>query len=618
MVAFLIHCHFINPSEPLERAEQLNPRPLVIIFDPTMLDTADSQGNEMSAMRQGLLFALLDESAPIIASRSLWDSLNQSRQKKDQTNLSAMIQASKFEFDQSKWHTYTTQDQLVMIFIPTMPKNDSYNSTYKQLIDASDELQLGIKIKKLKEIKDPLSLPVQQINKQTAPSNLAKYLHEILITRHDLPKPHEPYQNWDVCLTGHGTQPIAEIGAEDRITLSKDRLIAGMSPHFFGELLDFLNTKINTRSLYYDSCFSGGFVKEVYAQNVQNVEIPRNLHFVIIAATIFNKETTAVKMLSPTTKELSTRPNFSLYFNNLNAYFKGSQEQPMTLANAIKPLSQWEYSLDFSSIFPDVMQLPAVRFPNTEWFNVLDVDKKLFRLNKSAIMRAVNSGNNRLVIPEAVDAILLETPYIPVPLDITGKKMPFLVPQDIYAEGYFFRSIKAENVALVTNDQNAQSIIKMLFILNHKLAMDRAPNYYIKHLTAKLDFKKVMHEGKQLALTWGNESPEAPLVFTNVALKKTDIYLKYVTPASKTEKAIFSLGAGGFWFVGPTANKAIKEINFEEIEARIKNKSTLPESMITEIPKPIIELKPREAKLEEASPASEWIKKEKMKWEIND
>lgn len=618
IVAFLAHCHLIKPSEPSRITEQSNPHPLIIIFDPTMIDTVDVDGNQMSSMRQTLLFALIDESAPIIVSRSLWDYLNKYFVKEDHSDLSAITQVSKFKFDPLKWRTYTTQDELVMVLIPIAPKNDSYNISYGQHLESLNDLQLGIKAHKLKEIKDPVSLPIKDIDKKRAPSDLAKYLHEILITKHDLSKEQEAHQRWDIYLTGHGRQPIGSMNALDQITLSKDRIIAGMSPENFGKLLDFLNTKIKTRSLYYDSCFSGGFSKELYTQKVQNTETPRNLNFIIIAATTFNKETASLKILKPNMHQFSARPNFNLYFYNINAYLKGFQkDKNLTLADAIKPLSQWEYSLDFSSEFPDVMQLPTVRFPNTEWFNVLDVDKKLFRLNTSAIMRAVNSGNNQLTIPEGVDAILLETPYIPVSLDIKGQKMPLLVPQDIYSEGYFFRNIKAEQIALTANDQSTQSIIKMLFVLNNKLTMQRPPNYYIKELTAKLDFKKVMHENKVFALSWGNESPGNPLVFTHVALKETDIYLKYVTPASKQEKAIFSLKAGGYWFVGPTANKAIKEINFDEIEARIRKKSTLPEPILAETSRPIIGIIPREASPEEAAPAGSW-KKENKKWITND
>ena len=90
--------------------------------------------------------------------------------------------------------------------------------------------------------------------------------------------------------------------------------------------------------------------------------------------------------------------------------------------------------------------VPTIRFPNTEWFRVADIEK-VFRLDNSAIMRAINQGKDTIVIPKNTEIIIVISPYIPIQIKIEGDRMPLLVPQE--ARTYYLKGIYAPDVYLI-------------------------------------------------------------------------------------------------------------------------------------------------------------------------
>ena len=165
---------------------------------------------------------------------------------------------------------------------------------------------LGIKLNKLTKV-NALELSGssgESSNNQGVRNNLPKDLEQILISRVDFGKDREKevYLNrWDIYLTGHGGSGI----------------IANMPLKIFSRLLDWFNEKINTRSLFYDTCFAGGTnLTEPYQDpkdaNGKGQVLAKDLNYLVISATTFEAPTSYPGNLGEMSSFGESNPFFKL------------------------------------------------------------------------------------------------------------------------------------------------------------------------------------------------------------------------------------------------------------------------------------------------------------------
>ena len=256
------------------------------------------------------------------------------------------------------------------------------------------ELILGIKLNKLTKV-NALQLSRssgESSNNQGVRNNLPKGLEQILISRVDFGKDREKevYLNrWDIYLTGHGGSGI----------------IANMPLNIFSRLLDWFNEKINTRSLFYDTCFAGGtHLTEPYqdpkAASGEQQVLAKDLNYLVISATTFEAPTSVSSTFGEMIGFGVEKPFFKLigdkyfaqYFDRLDHFLATKQKertQVMALSDIVRNLIDWKNT--FNPEWLEWINLPAVRFPHTDRFITLE-DKAIFSINDNAIMRAVNAS----------------------------------------------------------------------------------------------------------------------------------------------------------------------------------------------------------------------------------
>jgi hypothetical protein len=546
-------------SAPL--AKEIGSRPLLIFFDPLAIED-----NPTNTISRDCGKSMKYKSAPILVSRNIWNIL-----------LSTPEPLS--SFNESEWHVYTSHDESLLLFIPKIEPFESYmkkltefNLIHRGKKISDGELLLGMIINRLKKIDNPLALPHHK--PKIFSDNLKEYFRSIMVTHAEIKHYGEEYLNsWDIFLFGHGLSSQTGLG-----------LIAGMSIPSFESLLDFLNKNILTRTLYYMTCHAGGKnLKTPYeykAGSVKEEQQEKDLNFIIIAGTTFDLE-------MGFTKSLNEDFGFGSYFKDLNDYFAGNKNK--SLAAIIQQIKIGPMRFSFENT-NNVLQVPTIRFPHTAWFKVTDIDKRITMLNNSAIMRAVNTGKNQITIPTQTNLVVLDARYVPISLIIDGPKMPLFIPHDVHQAPYFFKAITAPNINLIGGDTDIKTMLALL-----KLKIPSAGPLYIETLTVKLPYQQTLHG----SLQWGNQ----PLTFNQVIIDPNNsIHLIY-------NKQTFTYNVkDNLWAPCPSYS-----LYFLERKEFIRAQSTLPKSMQTDSPKPVIPEPGKSRKQNDLSSAIIWVKEKKEK-----
>lgn len=456
-----------------EMAKGLRTRSLIILFDPNNdeqinISNKDCQPGSLSnKLKQAILLGgSYNENTPIIASYRFYDNLIICSDATDDLKKAL-----------DHWKVYTTKDMSLIVLVPSTP-------------DYNDDLISGIKINNL------VSIEKRTKNPPPVNDNLAAYLKEILVTRDDLLESEtDKYLNrWDIYLNGHGS-PKSSHG---------NNSVAGMLIDKFDTLLDFLNAKINTRSFLYDTCYAGGNLIEPYQYTQEGHKVLENVTEV---KSEFRAKDLNYMVISTTTLEAVTFTNqetkFASYFNKLDKFFEKipkekTKEDAKTmlketpfLADAILEVSDWTGSLRDDAINAQSywLQIPIVRFPHTDKF-ILAPSKELFWLNDSAIKYAINKGKGSLVIPKEVKIVLLESRYVPIPVEIQGNTMPLFIPKELKSTDYFFKKMSAPklNIMDCTNksDKNINDFIGCFEILRRKTKITNIKD--LEHVSSLGDF----------------------------------------------------------------------------------------------------------------------------------
>lgn len=506
----------------------LGSRPLIIIWDPHNLEQ-----NKKDTLNTLTKNTLPHKTAPILISGSIWNFLLDNKEK--------LLK----RFNPAEWRVYSIRQNEAILFIP---KKDPYKSYISQLssftIDkhsmiSDGELFFGMKFRHLKEIIDPLGM-----SKQLRSTNLKTYLNEMLITHADIKHINDIALNqWDIFLIGHG--------------ISNPSFIAGMSHAAFTSYLAFLNDAINTRTLFYISCFSGGkHLKTPYEFLQKGEKRQKDFNFTIIAGTIFDRQINIALSVEDT--------NFTNYFKQLNEYFAGKKN--LTLSSIVTNFDLYVFQLSFTK--HNVVQVPTIRFPHTGWFKITDVDQKVYLIDNNHIMRAVNAQKNVLTVPKHTNIILANTYYIPIPVVIEGNQMPVIIPHDIRNVPYFFKEIKAPGINLVGGNFDFKGTMAFM---KHKF-----PDIgllFIESLTMKVAHQNM----KKGSLGWGNK----PLTFKNVVI---DMSNQTVLLMYNGQRYLY---AGDIWKPSAPGNHIA---DFMQTKKKILEISDLPDAMKSDTPTPLLSL----------------------------
>lgn len=217
--------------------------------------------------------------------------------------------------------------------------------------------------------------------------------------------------NWYLYLEGHGRASEAEMA-----------VIGGMPKHIFSQFLSFLNNHIQTRLLAYFTCYSGG--PHLIIPYEKQPTIQETFKFMIITGS-FSYIPTYVKPFKLSQKEkgkpwqvISTM-NFSQFFEKIKQYNKfflsivsglqpaeakkiAGQSAKATQRLLIEGLSNVQFILAVGR------DIPAIRFPGTEWFSVSDVDKRVLIITR--VMADVKQAEKKpIIVDKDKEAIVFNT-----------------------------------------------------------------------------------------------------------------------------------------------------------------------------------------------------------------
>ena len=170
------------------------------------------------------------------------------------------------EFDPRNWDIYKNQTGFYLL-IPKKYQEHSQES-------------LGFKIDSLEKIPYPED-PAYLYLDSRHPVSFTKALSDIFVTYDDVSDEDIPYA-WNIALSGHGGLVYEEINHNQTVSWSGKPSIADLDLQEFQDTLEFFQSKLNTRLLYYISCYGGGN----HIPLVFNNDEKKTFNFAMICATL--------------------------------------------------------------------------------------------------------------------------------------------------------------------------------------------------------------------------------------------------------------------------------------------------------------------------------------------
>lgn len=321
-----------------------------------------------------------------------------------------------YEFAKNRLNMSVSLDELLY--------NSLRDSNSKRFLTV-DEIILGLKFENWAELPDPFSVPEESceekynsylsdrfIKKQNKifsgvlpeilmnQQDYKTYSQEKFLTRSDpawLPE----FISWNVFGFGHGSPPLQTAPEQDinyyTMGLRENAMIA---------LLDFFDS-INTRMLFYASCYAGGQrLRSLYLDHEKDRILKKKFKYTIAVSAITQIATLGVVFpmnMPPYNPPLTNSfvvssldmqklrvkpffyPNFNAFFNDLHTIAREIIDYK-TGKKIVKPVSYKDIFLhvvDFLSKEQFYANIPQIRFAGTAWFNVIDLPDKLLRLTKT-------------------------------------------------------------------------------------------------------------------------------------------------------------------------------------------------------------------------------------------
>ena len=201
-------------------------------------------------------------------------------------------------------------------------------------------------------------------------------------------------------------------------------------------LRHFFDRKIITDFLFYSTCFAGGehlktpYIKDWFYPSL-NKSRPKDIrkatraeafNYIISAETLVYASTFGwLPFISlPFNLYLSRvhyMQHFPPFFNGLHSYVYPpvmnlkqwvklkKQEKKQRYPNLANILNNVTIFLDKNGKVDEHMQIPVMRYPNTNWFSVIDVQDKIFNLTR--VLMEVRSAENRELVIKDKEAVVI-------------------------------------------------------------------------------------------------------------------------------------------------------------------------------------------------------------------
>jgi hypothetical protein len=426
-------------------------RNLIMLFD---------DGTDNSAMLSRFTAALLQKCAFILITPALWDLFCSKKLTDKEPVFSAddtikalpyfrfAINASykNIFFEPSEWDVYQIDVKgSLAFFYLLVPQN------YKSQIlgtSNSDDQKLGLNLTALKE---PIQLPSTSflsLNPYSAEyrlsNNVAKALEKALVPS----KAAALNCRWNVYCSGHGgptkklyeiaqkikffqkskTKPSAAEEKEIRDMYNESGLIANLSVPSFQALTQFFNDYVSTNFFLYSTCYAGG--QHLITPFVNAMGTPASLNYTIVADALmfapsrggggggFYANKTSIYRLQyalPTIKNYLPNAwfeidiDFKSFFADLEAFTSGKKSyehekasntgQPVS-SSLIQTCNYVGNFLNKDGSIRSLETIPQIRFPFTEWFQVIRLGKDIAItqitrakvLSKNLELQLANSG----------------------------------------------------------------------------------------------------------------------------------------------------------------------------------------------------------------------------------
>ncbi len=342
----------------------------------------------------------------------------------------------------------------------------------KQAID-TDAMAIGLKTHTFKKLEQPIvtdALSFEQRQKMRSQVYMEDLCSRIFVNYDDIPARDDIYSllpHHTIYLTGHGgysamspkfqnmlqesvqlqkdigfvrgidtTEEIKEkntlkLSDEQQIKIKKllhlevlichkistaNGLIANLSIASYLQFLDFLNTKIPTTLLYYDTCFGGG-------QHLQIPFVSRGVE------KVYNY--TIISNISEDVEGIGGIPSFDILSSprNVEIYFlNGLSHARLLLESHIsfnKFFSSFTYNFRLTDVlafitYKEPSNIPAIRLPGTFWFSTARLKNVAYITNI-----AVSAAKTKKIIDvSGKKTALLYAPLIPVNVIINIEKKP--------------------------------------------------------------------------------------------------------------------------------------------------------------------------------------------------
>lgn len=274
-----------------------------------------------------------------------------------------------------------------------------------------DELLLGLKIDHFETM---LAGPFSKGNLLESKDPIARFMaviNSLFVTRAEYAQWKKPAPNWVIFLNGHG---------------GFNRTIATLSFNQFEQLLNFLNSKINTKLFVYESCYAAGKnAQEIYKESMRGVGATYPFPIVTLALTDDVTYSTIPGALPEERFQESdidfvNRHTKLEIIKNFAEFVRVAEQDNIdykALVNSIKDKKKG------SGYF----NLAQIRMPGLGWFTALDFDKETAVIGKAMARSRTAPLPIKQFFKRDPRALLLEARNIPFEIVADGTKLKFII-----------------------------------------------------------------------------------------------------------------------------------------------------------------------------------------------
>jgi len=231
---------------------------------------------------------------------------------------------------------------------------------------------------------------------------------------------------WALYVSGHG---------------SIKKFVAGLSINGFKAILEFLETQITTKLLFYSSCYAAGVNASLIYTDVKS-PIFKSYPFAIVAAGLNDFPVTTYREFASFRGDLGPgNINFKQREIKLKTHldfveFVRNVTTPGMLYTAVVAPIIWsdrhipelaEFKVKRELLLANIQTTPQIKLPGIPWFNVIDFDKKFVSLGKNLAIARTEDLDIVKFFRIQPWGILLYTNSIPFKLIIRMRFLPFFI-----------------------------------------------------------------------------------------------------------------------------------------------------------------------------------------------